>query len=49
MAQQLRFWQDIGVKATLIKTEITRLDDEISSIMNYIEDTTYNAAQGYKV
>lgn len=49
MGQQLRFWQDIEVKTSLIKTEIARLDDEINSILNYIEDTTYNAAQGYKV
>jgi len=25
------------------------LDEEINSIMNYIEETNYNAAQGYKV
>ena len=49
MGQQLRFWQDIEVKVSLIKTEISRLDEEINSILNYIEDTTYNAAQGYKV
>lgn len=49
MGEQLRFWQDINVKVSLIKTEIIRLDEEINSIMNYIEDTTYNAAQGYKV
>ena len=49
MGQQLRFWQDIEVKTSLIKTEIARLDDEVNSILNYIEDTTYNAAQGYKV
>ena len=34
---------------SLIKAEIGRLDDEINSVLNYIEDTTYNAAQGYKV
>lgn len=49
MGEQLRFWQDIEVKVSLIKTEIARLDDEINSIMNYIEETSYNAAQGYKV
>lgn len=49
MGEQLRFWQDVEVKVSLIKTEISRLDDEINSILNYIEDTTYNAAQGYKV
>lgn len=49
MGQQLRFWQDIEVKASLIKTEIARLDDEIKSVLNYIEETNYNAAQGYKV
>lgn len=49
MGQQLRFWQDIEVKVSLIKAEISRLDDEINSVLNYIEDTTYNAAQGYKV
>ncbi len=49
MGQQLRFWQDIGVKVSLIKNEINRLDDEINSVLNYIEETTYNAAQGYKV
>ena len=45
----MRFWQDISVKISFIKAEITRLDDEINSIMNYIEGTHYNAAQGYKV
>lgn len=25
------------------------MDDEINSILNYIEETTYNVAQGYKV
>ena len=49
MGQQLRFWQDIGVKVSLIKNEISRLDDEINSVLNYIEETSYNAAQGYKV
>lgn len=49
MGQQLRFWQDIGVKVSLIKMDISRLDNEINSILNYIEDTTFNAAQGYKV
>lgn len=49
MGEQLRFWQDIEVKVSLIKTEIVRLNDEINSILNYIEETNYNAAQGYKV
>jgi mRNA interferase MazF len=49
MGQQLRFWQDIEVKVSLIKNEISRLDDEINSVLNYIEETSYNAAQGYKV
>ena len=49
MGQQLRFWQDIEVKVSLIKNEIGRLDEEINSILNYIEETTYNVAQGYKV
>lgn len=49
MGQQLRFWQDIEMKISLIKSEINRLDDEINSVLNYIEATTYNAAQGYKV
>ena len=47
MGKQLRFWQDIEVKVSLIKKEISRLDDEINSILNYIEETNYNAAQGY--
>ena len=34
---------------SLIKNEINRLDDEINSVLNYIEETNYNAAQGYKV
>lgn len=49
MGQQLRFWQDVEMKVSLIKVEIKRLDDEIDSILNYIEETNYNAAQGYKV
>lgn len=49
MGEQLRFWQDIHVKVTLSQTELGRLNDEIFSILNYIEGTSYNAAQGYKV
>ena len=49
MGQQLRFWQDIGAKVSLIKADISRLNEEINSILNYIEETNYNAAQGYKV
>lgn len=49
MGEQLRFWQDIEAKVSLIKAEIARLDEEINSIMNYIEETSFNAAQGYKV
>jgi len=49
MGQQLRFWQDIEIKVSLIKDEIGRLNEEINSILNYIEETAYNAAQGYKV
>lgn len=49
MGQQLRFWQDLEVKVSLIKNEISRLDDEVNSVLNYIEETNYNAAQGYKV
>ena len=49
MGQQLRFWQDIEAKVSLIKADISRLNEEINSILNYIEETNYNAAQGYKV
>lgn len=49
MGQKLRFWQDIGAKVSLIKADINRLNEEINSILNYIEETNYNAAQGYKV
>ena len=49
MGEQLRFWQDAEMKISLLKTEIERLGEEINSILNYIEDTTFNAAQGYKV
>ena len=49
MGQLLRFWQDIEVKVSLIKNEIGRLDEEINSILNYIEGTNYNAVHGYKV
>lgn len=49
MGEQLRFWQDLEIKQNLIKIEIKRLDEEINSILNYIENTNYNAAQGYKV
>lgn len=49
MGNELRFWQDIEIKVSLIKADINRLNDEIGSILNYIEDTNYNAAQGYKV
>lgn len=45
MGQQLRFWQDIEVKVSLIKNEISRLDDEINSVLNYIEETSYTETQ----
>lgn len=49
MGEQLRFWQDLEARASVIRAEIARLDEEICSILNYIEETNYNAAQGYKV
>lgn len=49
MGEQLRFWQDIEVRASLIKTEIAILDEEINSVLNYIEGTNYNVAKAYKV
>lgn len=49
MGQELRFWQDVEAKVSLIKADISRLNEEINSILNYIEATNYNAAQGYKV
>lgn len=49
MGEQLRFWQDIEVMVSLRKTEIAVLDEEINSIMNYIEGTNYNVAKAYKV
>lgn len=49
MGNELRFWQDIEIKISLIKADIKRLNNEIDSILNYIEETYYNAAQGYKV
>ena len=45
MGEQLRFWQDIEVKVSLIKNEISRLDDEINSVLNYIEETSYTETQ----
>lgn len=49
MGEQLRFWQDINIKIKMMHTGMERLNDEINSILNYIEGTAYNAAQGYKV
>lgn len=43
MGQQMRFWQDIEVKASLIKTKIARLDEQINSVLNYIEETNQNS------
>ena len=32
----------------LRRNGFSRLDDEINSVLNYIEETSYNAAQGYR-
>ena len=49
MNEQLEFWKNIKLRASVLQSEITRLDEEINSIMNYIEDKNLNAVQGYKV
>lgn len=49
MGEQLRFWQDINIRIKMMHTGMEKLDEEINSILNYIEGTAYNAAQGYKV
>lgn len=49
MGEQFRFWQDIDIKISLMRNEMDRLDEEIFSVLNYIENTNYNAAQGYRV
>lgn len=47
MGQQLRFWQDIEVKVSLIKNEISRLDDEIKLTIEGIVMTIVDFRTNY--
>lgn len=49
LQEQVIFWNNINIKLTAMKSDVSQLEEEIESILNFIEDTTYNAAQGYRV
>ena len=39
----------MSIKLMAMKNDIAQLEEEIESILNFIEDTTYNAVQGYRM
>ncbi len=47
--QQMLFFSDIQQHIINLKIEKETLDNEIECILSFIETTTYNVAQGYKV
>lgn len=49
LQEQLVFWNNMGIKLMAMKNDIAQLEEEIESILNFIEDTTYNAVQGYRM
>ena len=49
LQEQVIFWNNINIKLTAMKSDVSQLGEEIESVLNFIEDTTYNAAQGYRV
>lgn len=49
LQEQVIFWNNINIKLTAMKSDVSQLEEEIESVLNFIEDTTYNAAQGYRV
>lgn len=49
LQEQVIFWNNINIKLAAMKSDVLQLEEEIESILNFIEDTTYNAAQGYRV
>ena len=49
LQEQLVFWNNMSIKLMAMKNDIAQLEEEIESILNFIEDTTYNAVQGYRM
>ena len=49
LQEQVIFWNNINIKLAAMKGDVSQLEEEIESILNFIEDATYNAAQGYRV
>lgn len=49
LQEQVIFWNNINIKLTAMKSDVSQLEEEIESVLNFIEGTTYNAAQGYRV
>lgn len=49
LQEQVIFWNNINIKLTAMKRDVSQLEEEIESVLNFIEGTTYNVAQGYRV
>ena len=49
LQEQVIFWNNINIKLTAMKSDVSQLEEEIESVLNFIEGTTYNVAQGYRV
>lgn len=49
LQEQTIFWNNMNIKLMAMKNDIAQLEEEIESILNFIEDTAYNAAQGYRM
>ena len=49
MQEQMMFYNSLKVRIATMRSDIEKLDVEIESVLNFIEDTTFNVAQGYKM
>lgn len=49
LQEQVVFWNNLNLKLMAMKQDITQLEEEIESVLNFIEGTTYNTVQGYRM
>lgn len=49
LQEQLSFWNGINVQITTMRSDLEQIDEEIESVLNHIEGTSYNVAQGYRM
>lgn len=49
MQNQMMFYNSLKVRISTMRSDIEKLEAEVESILNFIEDTSFNVAQGYKM